>query len=292
MRDANGPDSLAPGKVVAGRYRIEQVLGRGGMGEVYSAFDLLLREVVALKTLLGASAEEPHAIRALLTEARIGRSIGHPNVCRIHDVGTHEEPERRDAFFYFMTMELIGGERLTNRLRAGPLAWRDARAIARQILLGLQAVHAARVLHRDLKSDNVMLGRSGSRTRAVIMDFGLAYPLDAPRDAAHSDCAGSIAYMAPEQLEGRALGVQTDLFAFGVVLFEMLTGARPFSPDGDTLRDTARKRREDPPTAPSALCPELPAEFDQIVLTCLRPRVSERYPEAQHVLRALAATPS
>jgi serine/threonine-protein kinase len=171
------------------------------------------------------------------------------------------------------------------------LHWRDARAIARQILLGLQAVHAARVLHRDLKSDNVMLARSGAETRAVVMDFGLSYPLDAPGQAAHSDCAGSVAYMAPEQLEGRVLGIQTDVFAFGVMLFEMLTGARPFSPDGDTLRDTAKKRRAGPPTAPSTLCPQLPAAFDQIVLTCLRPRASERYPDTQRVLQALAATP-
>jgi eukaryotic-like serine/threonine-protein kinase len=258
---------------------------------VYAAFDVLLRELVALKTLLGATADEPRAIRALMTEARIGRSIGHPNVCRVHDVGTHEEPERRDAFFYFMTMELIDGERLSSRLHAGPLHWRDARTIARQILLGLEAVHAARVLHRDLKSDNVMLARSGSETRAVIMDFGLSYLLDVPEQAAHADCAGSVAYMAPEQMEGRALGIQTDLFAFGVVLFEMLTGARPFSSDGDTLRDTARKRRAGPPTPPSALCAQLPAAFDQIVLTCLRPRVSERYPDARCVLHALAATP-
>jgi serine/threonine protein kinase len=287
---APGIGRLAPGALVAGRYRIQSLLGRGGMGEVYAAHDVMLKEDIALKTLLLSANDDPQAALSLMTETRIGRKIGHPNVCRIHDVGTHEEQGQAEAFFYFMTMELIEGERLSRRLQHGPLRWREARAVAVQLLLGLGAMHAAGVLHRDLKSDNVMLTTSRPEARAVIMDFGLSCWLRAPgaRQEA-SDCAGSLAYMAPEQLEGRALSVQTDVFAFGVVLFEMLTGTLPFAPEGDTAQETALSRRRQCSTVPSEWQPGLPAALDQLVLTCLRPRASERYSDTRRALRALAS---
>ena len=285
--------TFGSGQIIAGRYQIERFIGRGGMGEVYLAFDSVLREHVALKTLLSTISDNPHAVRRLLSEARLARRISHPNVCRVHDVGVHEEPGRVDERLHFLTMEFIDGKRLGQVLRGGPLAISVALDISRQILAGLHAAHSAGVLHRDLKSDNIMLrgqlsGGQGSELRVAITDFGLSQSLDeaAPVSGGDRERVGSVSYMAPEQILGLELGPATDVFAFGVVLFEMLCGQLPFACSGNT-RQNVLDRLSQHPAPPSLLRPEIGEALDRLVLRCLMERREDRYASAEETLASL-----
>jgi serine/threonine protein kinase len=283
--------TFGPGQVIAGRYRIERFLGRGGMGEVYSAFDNVLYERVAIKTLLSTTCDNPHAVRRLLAEARLARRITHPNVCRIHDVGVHEEHGRVDERLHFLTMELIDGKRLGQILRGGAMNIPAALSIARQILSGLEAAHHAGVLHRDLKSDNVMLAGQSVSARVAITDFGLSQSLrDEPRACSVGALSrvGSVPYMAPEQILGGELGPWTDLFGFGVVLFEMLCGRLPFSPDEASPRETGIRRRRQRAEAPSNLRAGVRPALDDFVLRCLKDNPEDRYAHATDALAALS----
>ncbi|HTV18449.1 MAG TPA: serine/threonine-protein kinase, partial [Polyangiaceae bacterium] len=195
------PVIFANGALVANRYEIRRLIGRGGMGQVYEAYDLILREPVALKTSVSQRAKGPER---LLDEVRMARRITHPNVCRLFDAGVHEEREPKRRSTYFISMEYLEGHTLRNRLRHGLPSLPQVFGIARQLLIGLAAIHAAGVLHRDFKSENVMLRLPGNGTgQAVIMDFGLAQTLE---DAASLGPltgigAGSHGYMAPEQID-------------------------------------------------------------------------------------------
>jgi serine/threonine-protein kinase len=187
-----------------------------------------------------------------------------------------------------MTMEFIDGRRLKQILRSGPLEVDVALGMARQILAGLGAAHAAGVLHRDLKSDNVMVSGQGKDTRITITDFGLSQALDQRARAVGSsgqERVGSLAYMAPEQLAGGELRPETDVFCFGVVLFEMLSGKLPFSSEGGSTMS----RFEDDLEAPSSLRPGLPPSLDPIVLRCLRENPSDRFARASDVSQAIDA---
>lgn len=286
--------TFGPGQVIAGRYRIERFLGRGGMGEVYSAVDQVLNERVAIKTLLSTTCDNPHAVRRLLAEARLARRVTHPNVCRVHDVGVHEEPGRVDERLHFLTMELIDGKRLGQILRGGAMSIPAALNVARQILSGLEAAHRADVLHRDLKSDNVMLSGQSPHPRVAITDFGLSQSLrDEPAGlgALGLSRVGSVPYMAPEQLLGGELGPWTDVFGFGVVVFEMLCGRLPFSLDGASPRQTGIRRRQRA-EAPSNLRAGVWPGLDEFVLRCLKENPDERYSHSADALAALDAAVS
>jgi tRNA A-37 threonylcarbamoyl transferase component Bud32 len=213
---------FAPGTVLADRYRIIAMLGRGGMGEVYRADDLTLGQSVALKFLPEAVSRDQKSLDRLLSEVRTARQVTHPNVCRVHDVGevpsTGAGPARR-----FISMEYIDGEDLSVLLRRiGRLPPDKAVEIARQLCAGLAASHERGVLHRDLKPANIMLDGRG---HVRITDFGLATALLADGKAV-GEFAGTPAYMAPEQLEGRPVSAQTDIYALGLVLYEIFTGRR------------------------------------------------------------------
>lgn len=282
--------TFAPGQVIAARYRIEGFLGRGGMGEVYSAHDRVLGERVALKTVLSTASDNPNAVRRLMSEARLARRVSHRNVCRVHDVGVHEDAGRIDEKLLFMTMELIEGQRLSQLLRAGPLTLANILDIAGQILQGLGAAHAAGVLHRDLKSDNVMVTGEEAQRRVAITDFGLSRSLDGRGRAVGTGAekrVGSLAYMAPEQLAGGELGPATDLFGFGVVLFEMVSGALPFLPERDGA--TGALRRAPRAVPPSSVKPGVPRSLDDIVLRCLSEKPEHRFASTGDVLAALGA---
>jgi serine/threonine protein kinase len=277
--------AFARGTLVGQRYLVRRFIGRGGMGQVYEAYDRVLREPVALKTTTGQSSADA---QRLLEEVRMARRITHPNVCRLYDAGVHEEREPQRTS-YFLTMEYLEGHTLRRRLRHGlpPLA--QVFGIGRQLLIGLAAIHAAGVLHRDFKSENVMLRLPGNGTgQAVIMDFGLARPLrlDEPLPGGAGAGAGSRGYMAPEQIENLPLGPETDLFAFGVVMFEMLTGRLPFerAPSAAALGPTPFDLTS---PAPSQLRPELPAELDGFVLKCLSAQRQNRFRSAERALAAL-----
>jgi serine/threonine protein kinase len=281
-----------PGTLVGNRYLIRNFLARGGMGEVYEAFDRELSERVALKTVTSTACDNPRAVRRLKAEVQLSRRVGHPNVCRIYDLGSHAL-SGSFAQIHFLTMQFVEGETLGQRIRlAGAIPIPETQKLARALLLGLEAAHQAGILHRDFKSDNVMLrAEADGESTPVILDFGLARALDhdSQKGASTSNpVVGTFGYIAPEQLEGKALTPASDLYAFGVVWFEMLTGELPF-PMGSSPVACALERVRRPAPAPSSVNPEVPAALDAIVLRCLRRAPGERFQSAREVLLALDA---
>ncbi|HEX9941613.1 MAG TPA: serine/threonine-protein kinase [Thermoanaerobaculia bacterium] len=248
--------AMLPGTMVAGRYRVVALVGRGGMGEVYRADDLKLGQTVALKFLPRSVGHDGPPLSRFLDEVRIARQISHPNICRVYDVG---DAEGR----HFLSMEFIDGEDLASLLRRiGRVPPEKAVQIARQLCAGLAAAHDQRVLHRDLKPANVMIDGRG---RARITDFGLAVLQEGvPREEMG---AGTPAYMAPEQLEGREVTVRSDLYSLGLVLYELFAG-RPAFERGGSLREL-RERRSSPPTAPSSHVDGLDPAVERVILRCL-----------------------
>jgi serine/threonine-protein kinase len=264
-----------PGTVFGERYRIIELLGRGGMGEVYRADDLELGQAVALKFLPASVAQDEIALARLRSEVRLARQISHPNVCRVFDIG-HLDGQ------YFLSMEYVDGEDLASVLRRmGRPSREKALQIARQICAGLRAAHENGVLHRDLKPANIMIdGRGWVR----LMDFGLSGL--ALELAGVKDFAGTPMYMAPEQLEGSGTSVRTDLFSLGVVLYEVLTGRHPFSANTLTqLREDYRKAQSPPP--PSEYAGELEPNVDSVILRCLDTDPKARPASALEVAAAL-----
>ena len=207
-----------PGRLLAGRYRIIALLGKGGMGEVYRADDLTLGQPVALKFLPEEASREEGLLERFRNEVRIARRVSHPNVCRVYDVG------EVDGHTFF-TMEYVDGEDLASLLRRiGRLPQDKAIDIARQLCSGLAAAHAKGVLHRDLKPANIMLDGRG---QVVMTDFGLAGLTDQIHGA--DIRSGTPAYMAPEQIAGKEVTAQSDLYSLGLVLYEVFTGKRAFT---------------------------------------------------------------
>jgi hypothetical protein len=282
------PFVFAPSSVVANRFAILRPLGRGGMGEVYAALDLERQHVVALKTVRAARCDSRRAMAQLAHELRAGGSIDHPNVCRIQAAGVHEQHGLDRLCVRFIVMDYIDGVTLGQRVREhGALPPADAQSIARQILLGLDAIHSGRIVHLDVKSDNVMLQSQRGAQRAVLIDFGLARAMAAPGVAARRARGpmGTPSYMAPEQLRGEALGPHTDVFGLGVVLYEMLTGRQPFAGARGAL-DVARAARESElPLRPAAVCSQVTLDIDDFVATCTRPSASDRHPDARTALK-------
>jgi eukaryotic-like serine/threonine-protein kinase len=285
---AGGRSQLAPGTIVAGRYRISGLLGSGGMGEVYRADDLKLEQAVALKFLPPALAHDAALLEKLHSEVRLGRQVAHPNVCRIYDIADWGESR-------FVAMEYVDGEDLARLLRRiGRLPNDKAVEIARGIAAGLAAAHAKGILHRDLKPANIMIDGHGE---ARITDFGLALPPDAEQE----DIAGTPAYMAPEQLIGRAASVRSDIYALGLVMYEIFTGKRVYT--GNDVSDL-RRQHEREIAAPSAHVRDIDKQVEAMILRCLardpeqRPRsvreVYESLPGGDPLAAALAAgeTPS
>jgi eukaryotic-like serine/threonine-protein kinase len=219
------PYSLPDGTRLGGRLRIVRALGRGGMGEVYEAYNEHARHAEAVKVLRPELSRDEDALARVVQEVDAARRVTHPNVCRIYDVD-RAECNGRDILF--LTMELIGGETLSQRLRGGgTLTAAEALPIVRQIAAGLDAAHAAGIVHRDFKTANVMLAEGTEPPRAVVMDFGLARRAGVPDQSltATGMIVGTPAYMAPEQMEGAAVGAAADLYALGIVLHEMRTGS-------------------------------------------------------------------
>jgi serine/threonine protein kinase len=287
--DAAWSTLFRPGTIVGGRYLIRRFVARGGMGEVYEAFDRELQERVALKTVTSTASDDPNAVRRLKAEVQLARRVSHPNVCRIYDFGTHASSTNGPQLA-FLTMEFVDGETLGRHLRLeGALSLDEALPLARQLLLGLAAAHDAGVLHRDFKSDNVILRRDGQRKWPLILDFGLARTLDPFRSqssASQRGLVGTFAYIAPEQLEGKPSSTASDVYSLGVVLFEMLTGELPFKARSAKAIPTLDRLLR-PAPAPSSVNPAVPAFLDELVLGCLRRSPEERFQSAADVLRRL-----
>jgi serine/threonine-protein kinase len=280
-----------PGALLAGRYRIVALLGRGGMGEVYRAHDLTLGQEVALKFLPEAAARNPAALGRFYNEVRIARQVSHANVCRVYDLGEVDGQP-------YLSMEYVDGEDLGSLLRRiGRLPSDKAVEIARQLCAGLAAAHAKGVLHRDLKPANVMLNGRG---HVVVTDFGLAALADEiPGEEIRN---GTPAYMAPEQLAGREVTIQSDIYSLGLVLYEVFTGKRAF--EASTLAELVRLHSETTPPSPSTLVKDLDPAVENAILRCLDPEpanrpssalaVAARLPGGDPLAAALAAgeTPS
>src|SRR5437867_2574166 len=245
-----------PGTLLAGRYRIFGLVGKGGMGEVYRADDLKLGQTVALKFLPADVEKDGDRLERFLGEVRIARQISHPNVCRVYDVGEVDG-------HHFLTMEFVDGEDLASLLRRiGRLPHDKAIQIARQLCAGLAAAHEQSVLHRDLKPSNVMIDGRG---RARITDFGLARPAEQISGAELR--AGTPAYMAPEQIAGKGVTVRSDIYALGLVLYELFTGRMAFG--AATPAQSARAQDVPIPTSPSTLIEGFDLAVERIILRCL-----------------------
>jgi serine/threonine protein kinase/TolB-like protein len=284
------PPALAADRILAGRFRIVKFIARGGMGDVYEAEDLELRERVALKTVRPEIAGASEAIQRFKREIQLARKVTHPNVCRIFDI-FHDQLGSDEITF--LTMELLNGETLHQRiLRSGKMSPEEALPIIRQMADGLAAAHRAGVIHRDFKSANVMLtddGRNGQPPRAVITDFGLARPAleqEAMTTVSTGGPVGTPAYMAPEQLENREVTSAADIYAFGIVLYEMLTGTLPFV--GGSSFAVALKRLQGPPPSLRIHVPELEEIWEAAILRCLEIHPAARFNTVDDVVEALA----
>ena len=267
------PGGFAPGQILAERYRVVGLLGKGGMGEVYRADDLKLGQVVALKFLPDETTGDPSALERFRAEVRTARQVSHPNVCRVYDIG---ESDGRQ----FLTMEYVDGEDLASLLRRiGRLPGGKALDVARQLCAGLAAIHDCGVLHRDLKPANVMLDGHG---RVRITDFGVARSAG---EVAPGELAGTLVFMAPELFEGRPYSVQSDLFALGLVLYEACTGTRAF--DATNLAELREKHTRSSPTTPSQVQADVDAALERAIVRCLEKDPGRRPPSVRAVAAAL-----
>ena len=275
VRSSSGRDTAArflPGTVLDQRYRIVAPLGRGGMGEVYRAEDLKLGQTVALKFLPRALERDPERLQHLLDEVRLARQVSHPNVCRVWDAGEAEG-------LPYIAMEYVDGEDLGALLRRiGRLPEDRAVVVANEICAGLAAIHEQGILHRDIKPSNLMLDGRG---RIRITDFGLATLTSL--NGAGDVRSGTPAYMAPEQLEGREVTVRSDVYALGLVLYELFTGRHAFASGRDPSRSTTPSR----PETPSSHVRSLDPTIERAILRCLEPDPAARPASAVAVARAL-----
>ncbi len=259
---------------IADRYRVVALAGRGGMGEVYRAEDLKLSQIVAIKFLPATLSKDAGALARFHSEVRIARQVSHPNVCRVFDIGDADGVP-------FLTMEYVDGEDLASLVRRiGRLSSDKAIEIARQVCAGLAAAHERGVIHRDLKPANLMLDGSG---KIRITDFGLA-SIAASLEGVDAK-AGTPAYMAPEQLEGREVTAKSDLYSLGLVLYEILTGKRAF--DARTLPELMKQREKSSPVSPSSLVRDLDPVVERVILRCLEHDPAQRPASALQVAAAL-----
>jgi predicted Ser/Thr protein kinase len=265
--DYQSEGRFLPGRLLASRYRIIALLGKGGMGEVYRADDLTLGQPVALKFLPDEAARDQALLERFKNEVRIARRVSHPNVCRVYDVGDVEGHT-------FFTMEYVDGEDLASLLRRiGRLPEDKALDIARQLCAGLAAAHTKGVLHRDLKPANIMLDGRG---QVVITDFGLAGVAD--QIQGNEVRSGTPAYMAPEQLAGKEVSTRSDIYSLGLVLYEVFTGKRAFAPGAPGDRT---------PSRPSSVVKDLNPVIERVILRCLEEEPSARPATVLSVAAAL-----
>jgi len=259
--------------VIANRYQIVRWLGGGGMGRVYEVLDVELGEKVALKVLRAGLTDD--AIERFRREVRLTRRIQHRNVARMFDIGDHAGDK-------FLTMELVEGQPLTRELGA-PLPWTRLQRLATQICNGLAAAHAAGVIHRDLKPDNILIERTTDR--AVITDFGIARSGDEATVTQVGAVIGTPRYMSPEQLAGTDIDVRADVFSLGVILFELATGTRPWS--GDNPITIAVNQATQPPR--DLISPSVPAGYAALVAQCIALDRAHRPASAAEIGATIAA---
>src|SRR5580704_17129076 len=247
-----------PGTLLGGRCRILTLLGRGGMGEVYRAMDLTLGQSVALKFLPEEAARNQGLLERFHGEVRIARQVSHPNVCRVYDIGQVEGMP-------FISMEYVDGEDLASLLtRIGRLPADKALETARKLCSGLAAAHDRGVIHRDLKPQNIMINKRGE---VVIMDFGLATIADQLSGAEVRN--GTPAYMAPEQLRGASVTARSDIYALGLVLYELFTGKQPYQ--AKTLQNLVEMQEAAQLTSMTSVAADIDPGVEKAIRRCLEP---------------------
>jgi serine/threonine protein kinase/tetratricopeptide (TPR) repeat protein len=295
--DAHLPH-LKSGRLLARRFKIVRFIAHGGMGELYEAEDLELHESLAIKTLRLEILQQPKAIDRFKREVHLARKVTHPNVCRVFDL-FRDQPEGEEEIV-FITMEFLKSETLADRMRrSGRMSPEESLPLIKQMASALDAAHEAGVVHRDFKPGNVMLVEEPAGLRAVVTDFGLAlrgvnFRGNVSLDGAtwdvstHGALYGTLAYMAPEQIEGHPASAASDLYALGLVIYEMVTGARPFT--GETPMAATVKRLIEPPPAPRVLDPKLDPVWEHAILRCLERDPSQRFTTAEGVIDALMGT--
>ena len=289
-----------PDQVILDRFRIVRSIGTGGMGEVYEAVDLQLG-TIALKTIRQDIASSRDAFERFRQEVQLARRVSGPQVCRIHELFLIPAIGKQPATA-FLTMEFLDGVTLASKLRDdGPLAWTEALPVALEICEGLRLIHEKGIVHRDLKSGNIMVCRQNGSTRTVLMDFGLAHEFstystsedatasaESPRTMVGA-VVGTPAYMAPEQFEGRPVTPATDIYALGIILYELLTGIHPYS--ANTPIGAAIRRAKHPKPV-SSIQRAVPRHWDRIIEHCLEFEPEKRFQSAGEVAKALRAGPA
>src|SRR6187399_690467 len=281
VRSRRGDDP-ALGKVIAGRYRLESRIGEGGMGIVYRARHVLIDRVVAVKLIRPDLRGETHLRAWMLREARAANRVDHAHIIDIHDIGETEDGE------LYLVMEYLIGTPLSAELARGPMPIARAVDILEQMCAALARAHDLGVVHRDLKSDNILLTQRGGRKDFVkILDFGLAAIARDPRLAPKGAVFGTPEYMSPEQARGEDAGPQSDLYAMGVLFFEMLTGQLPFrAGDRDSLLEMQRTA---PAPRPTSIRKDCHPAAERIVLRLLEKDPRKRYRDGHHLLEELKA---
>jgi len=280
--------------LIAGRFKIVRLIGQGGMGAVYEAEDQELGGRVALKTVHPEATSDPRTVERFKQEIYLARKVTHPNVCRIFDLFYHRASPSDDAIV-FLTMELLPGETLAQRLRrGGRMTPAEALPLVAHMAAALTAAHQAGIVHRDFKPSNVVLVPSKdneAELRAVVTDFGLAHTSGGDRSVVLSvtgtgEALGTPAYMAPEQLGTEETTPASDIYALGLVMYEMVAGQRPFA--GETPFAVALQRLQRPPASPRVFVPDLDPRWEATILRCLERQPAERFATAADVVRALA----
>ncbi len=268
---------ISKDSLIAGKYRIIEEIGRGGMGIVYRAEDIKLHRTVALKFLPPHLADYVELKERFLIEAQAAAALSHPNICVIHEVGESEERP-------YIAMEYVEGETLRDRIREGPVKPEDALGIVSQVAAGLSEAHQKGIIHRDIKSANVMVT---AKRQAKVMDFGLAKLRGGSSLTKSQTTLGTVAYMSPEQARGEEVDDRTDLWSLGVVLYEMLTGELPFRGDRDLSVIHSIIHEEPRPLKQRK--PPVPEELQQVVSRALRKNRDSRYSSAGDMLKDLRA---
>jgi serine/threonine-protein kinase len=266
--------SFVAGTVLASRYRIIGMLGKGGMGEVYKAEDIKLSQTVALKFLPDSFQKDSAALERFHAEVRNARQVSHVNVCRVFDIGEIDGK-------HFLSMEFIDGDDLSQLLRrVGRLSSERAIEIARQLCVGLSAIHNAGILHRDFKPANVIIDSKG---KARITDFGIAgVEAEIAKDNLR---VGTPAYMSPEQITGKDVSQKSDIYALGLVLYEIFTGKQAFS--ADSIPELIKKQTSETPTNPSEFVKGIDPLVESVISQCIAKNPNDRPQSALHVAMAL-----